>query len=170
MPSVLSGGSSAPQCQGGGRAGEQDPIEPPSVEPELSAESPPKKPRKVAQSSQNSPNSQNEDNVKDPKDDKSKGNKGTKTDAKTKELAKLATAAGKVRIKFHAISGSAATLLQTIKTDSKWRWANNDSMRKPLQSAVDVLKQADTPFSRVFLSESLQVVKKQYPKEDELIK
>jgi hypothetical protein len=98
--------------------------------------------------------------TKTAKEDKTPGS-GQKTTEKS-EMNKLMGQAGKVKVKYLAVTGAATTLLQTIATDKKWKWASNGAMMKPLQDAMTELNNHTCDFSRMFVSEEVARVKKSY--------
>jgi len=90
------------------------------------------------------------------------------TDPVKVELTKLLTTANKLKVKFHGMTGASSLLLVTIASDSKWQWANHEMVKAPLVNACEVLKAKDTDFSRMFLSEEVKDVRKNY--KDDLLK
>jgi hypothetical protein len=81
------------------------------------------------------------------------------------ELQRLMGESGKVKVKYLANMGAATTLLQTISSDPKWKWANNSDMTKDLMEAQASLKGLDDDFSRMFLSEDSKKVRRAFSDE-----
>jgi hypothetical protein len=82
--------------------------------------------------------------------------------ARQANVSQLLCQASKVKVKYLGISGAAATLLQTIKSDEKWRWANNDFVQSSLVVAFDSMRNLETDFSRMFLNADVKAVRKVY--------
>jgi hypothetical protein len=80
-------------------------------------------------------------------------------------LQKLMSESTKVKVKYLANMGAATTLLQTISSDPKWKWANNSDMTRDLSEAQARLKGLDDDFSRMFLSEDPKKLRKAYTDE-----
>ena len=100
-----------------------------------------------------------EEDLKREKKDKEKKDSQEKKDDSMKQLC---AAAAKTKRSYLSTWASSQGLIEQIKDDASWSWANNDTVMSKLRMAQQDLKDALTPFARNFMNMEMGTLKKQY--------
>ena len=77
-------------------------------------------------------------------------------------MKQLCAAAAKTKRSYLSTWASSQGLIEQIKDDASWSWANNDTVMSKLRMAQQDLKDALTPFARNFMNMEMGTLKKQY--------